>query len=222
MSPARHEHPRPPRARRPVSDERVAHRARRRAELLDAAVAAIAKHGPGASMEQIARAAGVTKPILYRHVGGREEFVAALADRFVSQLQERLTAAVDDASAHPREALSRGIDAYLEMIDRENALYRFLLRHAGEVGGGEVLSAVIRQIAQSMVAVIGERVREGGGDSGAAEPWGYGIVGMAHAVGDWWLEHKTMPRQRVVEYLVTLIWEGMGQAVARDLERKPR
>lgn len=165
-------------------------------------------------MEQIARTAGVTKPILYRHVGGREEFVAALTDRFVGELVAHLEAALSDASAHPREMLARGIDAYLELIERENALYRFLLRHAGEVGGGEVLARVVRQIAQSMVTLIGERVRDVGGDSGAAEPWGYGIVGMAHAVGDWWIEHRTMPRARVVEYLVALVWDGMGRAVS--------
>jgi len=169
-------------------------------------------------MEQIARAAGVTKPILYRHVGGREEFVAALTARFVGDLVERLDTALSDDSAHPRAMLAAGIDAYLELVERENALYRFLLRHAGEVGGGEVLADVVHQIGHSMVSLIGERLRDVGADSGAAEPWGYGIVGMVHAAGDWWLEHRTMPRKRLVEYLVALVWDGMGMTVVRDLQ----
>ncbi|MBI2169816.1 MAG: TetR/AcrR family transcriptional regulator [Actinobacteria bacterium] len=208
----RHDPARSPRARRPSSEERQEHRERRRAELIEAAVAAIDKHGPGASMEQIARAAGVTKPILYRHVGGREEFVGALTDRFVGDLVARLDAVLNDPSADPRDLIRSGIEAYLEMIETHTALYRFLLRHAGEVGGGEVLSQVIREIAQTTVVMIGERIRQAGGDSGAAQPWGYGIVGMVHAVGDWWVESRSMPRGRLADYLVALVWDGMAGA----------
>lgn len=210
---SRHEHPRRnPRARRPLKAEREAHREQRRAELIDAAVAAIDKHGPGASMEKIARAAGVTKPILYRHVGGREEFVAALTERFVNELLERLETVLGDASAGGRELLAAGIDGYLEMVERRTALYRFLLRHAGEAGGGEVLTRVFQRIAQPTVGMIGEQLRAAGADSGAADPWGYGLVGLVHAAGDWWLEHRTMPRKRLVEYLVALVWDGMASA----------
>lgn len=216
--PSRHSTPRPRRARRPSPDERLAHREARRAELLDAAVEAIRTHGPAASMEQIARAAGVTKPILYRHVGGREEFVAALTERFVAELVATLDAALARAGTDPRDLVRAGIDGYLGLIERETELYRFLLRHAGEVGGGEVLARVIHRIGATTVSMIGERLRQVGGDSGAAEPWGYGIVGMVHATGDWWLEHRTMPRARLVEYLIALAWDGMGAALG---ERAP-
>lgn len=206
-------HPRP----RRLAADRLAHREERRAELLEGALAAIRRHGPGVSMTQIAAAAGVTKPILYRHVGGREEIVAALTERFVAELTQRLQGAIGDGAGDPRELLATGVDAYLELIERETDLYRFLLRHAGEVpGGAEVLSRVIRQIGQTTVGTIGERLRSAGGDSGAAEPWGYGIVGMVHAAGDWWLEHRTMPRERLVAYLVSLAWDGMAGAVRQE------
>src|SRR5687768_17898518 len=73
----------------PTSEERQA----RRDALMDAAVEAIREHGPNASMEDLAKSAGVTKPILYRHFGHRDGLTAALATRseeHTSELQSRL------------------------------------------------------------------------------------------------------------------------------------
>jgi hypothetical protein len=57
---------------------------------------------------------------------------------------------------------------------------------------------------------IGEGLRQRGLDSGAAEPWAYAIVGAVHLAGDWWLERRVMPRERLVEYLTALVWDGMN------------
>ena len=58
--------------------------------------------------------------------------------------------------------------------------------------------------------VVGEQLRAAGVDSGAAEPWAYGLVGMVHLAGDWWLDRQPMPRARLVEYLTTLVWDGLA------------
>lgn len=198
---------------RPDVEARRQRREERREELVDAAVEAIRNHGPDASMEQIAREAGITKPILYRHVGGREEFVTALTERFVGDLIERLETALDQDRDDLRGLLTTGFDTYLELIERETELYRFLIRRVGgQQGAGEVLNSVIRRIASIDTQIIGEQLRAAGADSGAAEPWGYGLVGMVHAAGDWWLDNRTMPRERLVEYLVSLAWDGMAGA----------
>src|SRR5687767_9777206 len=106
----------------PTSEERQA----RRDALMDAAVEAIREHGPNASMEDLARAAGVTKPILYRHFGHRDGLTAALATRFADGLQSTLQAALV-AGTEPRETLEKTIDAYLEFVERDPAVYRFLV-----------------------------------------------------------------------------------------------
>ncbi|MFC7511784.1 TetR/AcrR family transcriptional regulator [Streptomyces thermocarboxydus] len=46
---------------------------RRRRELLEAADRVVLRDGPGASMNAIAAEAGITKPILYRHFGDKED-----------------------------------------------------------------------------------------------------------------------------------------------------
>ena len=52
-------------------------RAERRPQLLDAAVGRDPAMGPGVTMEQLAKAGGVTKPILYRHFGDRDGLIQA-------------------------------------------------------------------------------------------------------------------------------------------------
>ncbi len=66
-------------------------RAERRTQLLDAAVDAIRDIGPGVTMEQLAKAGGVTKPILYRHFGDREGLIGAIAERFSNDLITSVT-----------------------------------------------------------------------------------------------------------------------------------
>jgi AcrR family transcriptional regulator len=191
----------------PSSEEREA----RRVELLDAAVAAIRLGGPGVSMEELARSAGVTKPILYRHFGHRDGLVAALATRFADALEETLRAALSAGTA-PHDTLVATIDAYLAFVERDPEVYRFLVhRLQSEPPEVEIsLGNFLRQVSVQVAVVLGEQLRSVGLDSGGAEPLAYGIVGMVHAAGDWWLERQTMPRARLVEYLAGVLWSGLS------------
>jgi len=185
-----------------------------RAELLDAAVAVIRRDGPGASMDAIAAEAGVTKPILYRHFRNRDGLTGALAERFAGDLRDRLQGALA-RQGEPREVLAATIEAYVGFIEQEPHLYHFLVRHAlRQEWDGERLTGFIRQVGADIAVVIGEQLRANGRDSGAAEPWAYGIVGLVHMAGDWWLERRALPRQRLVTYLTDLLWSGLEPAVA--------
>jgi AcrR family transcriptional regulator len=194
----------------PTTEEREA----RRAALLDAAVEAIRRHGPDVSMEDLAKAAGVTKPILYRHFGHRDGLTTALAARFAVGLQATLQAALETGNA-PRETLEKTIDAFLEVDERDPEVYRFLVRrllvneHSAAVANPDLtVGNFLRQVAAQVAVVLGEQLRAAKLDSGGAEPLANGIVGMVHAAGDWWLDRQTMPRARLVEYIVGLLWGG--------------
>jgi len=177
--------------------QRADRRAARRAQLLDDALAAVRESGPGATMEQLARRGGVTKPILYRHFRDRDGLIDALAERFSSELLDGIGAALS-SPADPRELLETTVDAYLSLLEREPALYRFLLRQVGTRADGLAkISPLIDKIAQQVAVVIGEHLRAVGRDSGAAVPWAYGIVGLVHQAGDWWLEDRTLPREQL-------------------------
>ena len=186
-------------------------RAERREQLLDAAVVVIRRDGPDASMSAIAAEGGVTKPILYRHFGDRQGLVRALVDRFTRQLGDELGAALA-LDVEPRRALVAAIDAHVRVVERDPQLYRFLTR----AGTPEELLEITERIATDVAVVLGERIRQYGGDSGAAEPWAHGIVGMVHLAADWWVERRTMPRARLVEYLASLLWDGMSSVADQE------
>ena len=187
-------------------------RAERRSQLLDAAVGAIRDIGPGATMEQLAKAGGVTKPILYRHFGDRDGLIRAIAQRFSTDLLTSVTTPLT-ADSDARELLHSTVDSYVAFIERDPNLYRFMMQQQPErteelASMGSLIDLIARQVAQ----VAGERLRAAGRDSGAAVPWAYGIIGLVHQAGDWWVDDQTMSRETLVNYLVSLLWDGLNAA----------
>jgi len=186
-------------------------RAERRTQLLDAAVGAIREIGPGVTMEQLAKAGGVTKPILYRHFGDRDGLIQAIAERFSTDLLTSVTTPLE-ADSDARDLLRSTVDSYVAFIERDPNLYRFMVQHPPERGGLAAMSSLVDLIARQVAQVAGERLRAAGRDSGAAVPWAYGIVGLVHQAGDWWVDDQTMTRDTLVSYLVSLLWDGLGAA----------
>jgi len=190
--------------------DRAAARERKRQRLLEAAVNVVRREGPAVAMDEIAHEAGVTKPIVYRVFGDREGLTKALADRFADELAASLQKAISDATTD-RDQVSGAIDAYLAFIEREPSIVRFLIHRSLESveSTGVAMSGFVNRVGQQITQAIGEAMRTRGLDSGAAEPWGYAIVGAVHLAGDWWLERKTMTRERLVDYLTALVYDGM-------------
>ncbi|MEQ1786340.1 MAG: TetR/AcrR family transcriptional regulator [Acidimicrobiales bacterium] len=195
-------------------EERDDRRAERRTQLLDAAVDAIRALGPSVTMEQLAKSGGVTKPILYRHFGDRDGLINAIAEQFSADLLTSVTTPLaTDATA--QELLRSTVDSYVGFIERETNLYRFMVQHTPERRDeASQMRSLVDRIAQQVAVVAGERLRQAGRDSGAAVPWAYGIVGLVHQAGDWWVDDQTMSRDALVTYLVALLWDGLGAAPA--------
>ena len=187
-------------------------RQERRVQLLAAAVDAIRTIGPGATMEQLARAGGVTKPILYRHFGDRLGLITSIADEVAADLMGVVVAPmIPDVTV--RDRLHAMIDSYVAFIEREPNLYRFLVQQGPERGDGLTqISSLADTIAKQVALVAGERLRRAGRDSSAAVPWAYGIVGFVHQAGDWWVDHQTMSRATLVDHLTSLLWDGLDRA----------
>jgi AcrR family transcriptional regulator len=189
-------------------------RAARRDQLLEDAIEAIRDLGAGVTMDQLARRGGVTKPILYRHFGDRDGLIAAIAEQFAAGLLGEIDQALLRDDADRRELLVGTVGAYLGFIEKEPNLYRFLVHQALTHPNGPVsMSPLVDGIARQVALVIGEQLRLDGNDAGAAVPWAYGIVGLVHQAGDWWLEDRTMSRQALSDYLCQLLWGGLGPQV---------
>lgn len=191
--------------------DRVRDRAERRESYLDAAVAVITQEGPGASMEAIAHAAGVSKPILYRHFGDRDGLIDALAQRFVGGLADRL-GAVLAKGGDPVELLRESIGTYIATIEDDPSMYRFLTSRVPP--RGVALSMLVDRIASVIARTLAEGLRTAGLDTAVARPWSYGIVGMVHLAGDDWVARPMMTRAELVDDLTQLLWRGIGGAFA--------
>jgi AcrR family transcriptional regulator len=178
---------------------------------LEAADRVIRRDGPGTSMTEIAREAGITKPILYKHFGDKGGLFQALAERYVGALMDELRTALS-SEPEPEARIRSTIDTYLTFVDREREAYRFLMHRAvGERPEAEATVAeFIRRLGHEIALVLGAELRRLGLDSGGAEPWANGMVGMVHLAGDRWLEHPTMSREALVDYLTSLLWLGLS------------
>ena len=166
-------------------------------------------------MSAIAAHAGVTKPILYKHFGDKGGLYKALAERYLDELLSSLRAALG-SSGDALERIRATIDAYLSFIEREREVYAFLMHRAVEERpeAQATVAGFIRQLGDEIAVILGEELRRFGLDSGAAEPWAHGMVGMVYLAGDRWLERPTMPRNRLVDYLAKLLWGGFSSLAA--------
>ena len=93
--------------------------ARRRPLVLDAALSLFAEHGyAGASMDAVAAAAGVTKPVVYAcFPGGKTELFGALLQREEERINEMLaTAAPTTATADPESAVQAALTAIFTAV----------------------------------------------------------------------------------------------------------
>jgi AcrR family transcriptional regulator len=188
-------------------DRWTAHRAERRGQFVDAALRVLEAQGPELLMEAVAAEAGVTKPVLYRYFSDKAALIQALGDRGSEILLERLLPAI--ASDGPVLARIRdAVASYFVVIDEHPNLYWLLARRANleGVAGPDSVERDKDLIAVTLTRVIGDYQREFGLDSGGAEPWAHGIIGLVQSTGEWWLQRRSMSRDHVVEYVTQLLW----------------
>jgi AcrR family transcriptional regulator len=182
--------------------------------MVQAAIEAVRTHGAGVSVAEIAATAGITKPVLYRHFTDRADLQRAVGQQAAEMLLSRMAPELDPAR-EPAQLIRGVIDAFLAGIEDEPQLWRFVVHHPIErTPGAEVVEDARERIARTLAMIIGERVRALGLDSGGAEAWAQGLVGMVQSAGDWWLERRTMSRAALTDYLTTLIWGGVSGVLA--------
>jgi AcrR family transcriptional regulator len=102
----------------------------RRAQILDETLALVAQNGyEGLSMEGIARAAGVTKPVVYDLFGTLADLLEALLareeERALLQLAELMPAPAEGAD--PAQVLTDGFDAFLRAVEARPDAWRLSL-----------------------------------------------------------------------------------------------
>jgi AcrR family transcriptional regulator len=169
----------PGEVRRPRADAR-----RNRDGLLEAAKAAFAEVGAEASLDEIARRAGVGIGTLYRHFPTRDAIVEAVYRREVQQLAEAAPRLVD--SMAPAEALRAWMRLFIDYIAAKKVIAPAL---KSSVGGGSAVYADSSVRINEAIGLLVERARESGDIRPSADPADLlrALIGVAYvnSAPDW-------------------------------------
>jgi hypothetical protein len=111
----------------------------------------------------------------------------------------------------PRQIITAAVGEIAGWLDEHPNLYHFLRSRRT----GASLDAVEGTLADNVAALLKMVMVVLGIDNEVAEPGAYGLVGFVEAAGAWWLEHRTLTRQRFVELVSTGVWHVL-EGTARD------
>jgi len=175
--------------------------------LVAAAVAAIDRLGREASIDEIAKVAGVSKPVLYRYFSDKGDLHAAVGMWGATQVLDRLVPILA-SDAPMKQRVHDGVAAYFEVIEAHPQVFLLVVQHrvsstSDPLADGK--AAVAAVLAQTLI----DAMQELGLDTGGAEPWAQGVVGLGLSTGEWWLERKTMPRAAITAYLSEFVWGAL-------------
>jgi AcrR family transcriptional regulator len=182
----------------------------RRAQLLEVARRVFGNSGfHGVSMDDVAKEAGVTKPILYDHFPSKKELYLELLDEDLSALHDAVKQALDSPVGN-RERILRSFQAYFDFVDEQADGFRLLMQ---ETVGAE--RDFRERVAQTRDRILGEVadliVRESNGrlDRAHAETVALALIGMVETVAQRQPGGDPKKRRADVDMLVQLAWRGI-------------
>ena len=187
----------------------------RRAQLVDVGRRLFAEKGlDGTSVEEIAAKAGVSKPVVYEHFGGKEGLYAVVVDREMQRLLDGVTGAL--TGGHARELLEQAAIALLTYIENNADGFRILVRDSGVGSSTGTFASLISDIAGQVEHVLADEFRARGFEPKLAPMYSQMLVGMVALTGQWWLDARKPKKADVAAHLVNLAWHGLS-----GLEVKP-
>lgn len=160
------------------------------------------------SIEDICRAAGVTRPVVYDHYGSKEGLYLACVRRTRAGYERDLTLAFADAES-PREQLERAAGVYFGMVETDPQ--RWLLLYGGVAVPltGELGQQLLELRLQTHLFVV-EQLRRHVPEQPEErlEAAAVALSGIFEQLGLWWLRRPHLSRAQVVTLACDLGWNG--------------
>jgi AcrR family transcriptional regulator len=182
-------------------------------QTLGAAHTLFAERGYAAvTMDEIAAAVGVTKPLLYNYFGNKEQLYIACMEK----AGDALTATIGDAvsaTTSPGEALGAGVRAFFAFLDSDRAAWAVLfdetLPQSGEVAERVTAyrSLIVELVSASMMRQLPKRARDA--TRVEVEALSAALLGAAEALARWWLRTEALSAEQAAELLIATIEPGL-------------
>ncbi len=191
----------------------------RRRQLFEVALGLFAEHGYRATtMDDIAEAAGVTKPLLYQHFSSKRALYLELAASVAADLLAAIAEATSRAEG-PRQQVELGFAAYFRMVVTHEAAFRLL--YGRDTAGDHELGEALRRVEDGVAEAIGPLI-DAGLDPDHRRLLAYAVVGLAEgasrqwilqrmAAGDrgWSPDEAEAQAQRLAARMADLAWAGL-------------
>ncbi len=185
-------------------------REQRRRQLLGCALKVFVAHGyHGASMDDIADAAQVSKPVLYQHFPGKHELFIDLLDTHLGQLQAELTHALASHTDN-KERVSATMAAFYQFVSREDEAYRLIF--ASGMENDDAVGDRLERFHDVLAGAIGEVIADDTGQPMAASTMlGHGLIGMVLSAARHWSRLSERPDLTTSSQLISrLAWRGIS------------
>ena len=195
-------------------------RAEREQQVLETAHTLFAERGYAAvTMDEVAAAVGVTKPLLYTYFGNKDRLYLACMRPAGDALLDTVVTAIEGTTTPP-EALRAGMQAFFAFIDADRRAWRVLFDETLPAGG-EVARGVLeyRERLEGLVtAALLDQIPPGRGKARAraeVAALSAALLGAAEALGRWWLRTGAIPAAEAAELLIATVEPGLRERAAR-------
>lgn len=182
----------------------------RAAQLLDVAERLFIEQGyEQTSLEDVARAAGVSRPIVYQHHGSKERLYLAAVARARGALQEDTLAALGTVS-EPRDALRAAAQVWFDEVERNPRRWQLLhtdriVRLSPELAADIELPTTGPFYAAALAGWVRPDISDTRVMASAQM-----VIGAALELAHWWIDNDEMSRDEVVAELVDFCWSGLS------------
>ncbi len=164
------------------------------------------------SMEDIARSAGVTRPIVYSHYATKEGIFLACVRRARRNLEDRLGEldVMLDNNASVTEVIQRSGEIFFETLEQDPRRWSVLF--SPRTALSEDVTAQLRQLRFGTIDRIIQIARHMAGqeDADRISAYSHAISGVGEQLGRWWLANPTVRREQIVSYYREFIMRGLA------------
>ena len=185
----------------------------RREQLFSVALELFARRGYRATtMDDIAEAAGVTKPLVYQHFSSKRALYLELVDSIAQDLLVAIRGAIMRAEG-PRQQVEMGFAAYFGLVINREAEFRLL--YGRDHADDKELGRALRTVEDAIAAAIDPLIDAGLNDD-HRRLLAYAVVGMAEGASRIFMAQRPVSvmaveeeAQRLAQRMADLAWAGL-------------